>query len=333
MSMMHAAGANSRTRNQVLDFIKGSLVLFMVVYHWINYFIAVDWDIYRYLRFLTPSFILITGFLISHVYLARHPADDPQLRRRLLERGAKILLLFTVLNLTAGLVISASHDVRSFFADAYAIYVTGNGRAAFDVLVPIAYFLMLSPFILRASKAFRFPLPAAGAAAIACALAAYAAGVRSLNLELLAIAMLGLGVGVLPLDWIDRVVRRPGRLLTAYVLYLAAISRWNIPFPLQVIGVCLSLVLIYLVAVRWGTEGLVQRRVIELGKYSLFAYVAHIVVLQSLRLAFRSFDLRGSELLIPFVAALALTILAVELVAMARTKSDAVDRLYRVVFA
>src|SRR5262249_38700960 len=77
-----------------LDFVKGALVLVMVVYHWINYFIGLEWGGYRYLRFLTPAFIFITGFLVSHVYLARYSPVDPRLHRRLARRGLKLLALF-----------------------------------------------------------------------------------------------------------------------------------------------------------------------------------------------------------------------------------------------
>src|SRR5690349_11729639 len=52
-------------RNPALDFTKGVLVLLMVLYHWINYFVTREGDLYRYLRFITPSFIFITGFLIA----------------------------------------------------------------------------------------------------------------------------------------------------------------------------------------------------------------------------------------------------------------------------
>src|SRR5262249_38265827 len=109
----------------------------MVLYHWLNYFVTTDWDIYRYLRFLTPSFILIAGFLVSHTYLSRQSADDPRFRRRLMARGGKLLLLFTVLNLAANLLLKQNYDgaplgVRAFVAEAYDIYVLGTGRAAFD---------------------------------------------------------------------------------------------------------------------------------------------------------------------------------------------------------
>ena len=59
------AGSTKSQRIPALDFTKGTLVLIMVLYHWVNYFIGNQWGYYRYLRFLTPSFIFITGFMGS----------------------------------------------------------------------------------------------------------------------------------------------------------------------------------------------------------------------------------------------------------------------------
>ena len=51
-----ASGETNFSRDAALDFTKGVLVLLMIVYHWANYFLYVDGESYRYLRFLTPSF-------------------------------------------------------------------------------------------------------------------------------------------------------------------------------------------------------------------------------------------------------------------------------------
>src|SRR5271166_4503527 len=77
------AGSSSKPKRiSALDFTKGALVLIMVLYHWVNYFIGLQWPYYRYLRFLTPSFIFVTGFMISNVYLSKYVVDDPRLFKR-----------------------------------------------------------------------------------------------------------------------------------------------------------------------------------------------------------------------------------------------------------
>src|SRR5271163_81846 len=85
-------------RIPALDFTKGALVLIMVLYHWINYFIGPQWEYYLYLRFLTPSFIFISGFMISSVYLSKYDAADLRLSVRLFTRGLKLLAIFVALN-------------------------------------------------------------------------------------------------------------------------------------------------------------------------------------------------------------------------------------------
>src|SRR5882724_12530804 len=93
-------------RIPALDFTKGTLVLLMVLYHWINYFIGQEVTYYyKYLRFLTPSFIFIAGFMISNVYLSKYAAADPRLSKRLFTRGLKLFAIFLSLNLARILVV------------------------------------------------------------------------------------------------------------------------------------------------------------------------------------------------------------------------------------
>ncbi len=44
------AVAVADARDEALDGVKGALVLFMVLYHWANYYVGVEWAGYRYLR-------------------------------------------------------------------------------------------------------------------------------------------------------------------------------------------------------------------------------------------------------------------------------------------
>jgi peptidoglycan/LPS O-acetylase OafA/YrhL len=331
-----AAAARSVARNHALDFTKGALVLVMVVYHWINYFIVLDWDIYRYIRFVTPSFIFIAGFLISNVYLAKYQATDPQLRRRLLQRGVKLLLLFTILNLGASgwlKDVASGSGSGPLWQNLYAVYVLGSGKAVFDVLVPIAYFLMLSPVLLLAAGRSRQALPLITALGLAVASVMSFAGLGIVNLELITIAILGMLVGTVPQEKIVAACRRPLWMPVAYVAYLAAITVWNIVFPLQVIGVCLTLLIIYFAGLQWSGDGPIQRALAELGNYSLFSYIAQVAMLQVIRRGMRGTDFSGPAVLVPFVLTVVLLIVAVKLVALGRRHSPSVDRVYRLVFA
>ena len=156
-------------RIPALDFTKGALVLLMVLYHWLNYFIGVQWPYYKYLRFLTPSFIFITGFMISNVYLSKYAVADPRLPKRLFTRGLKLIAIFLALNvarifvvpsLGTGAVASNLLDPKNLFA----VFVSGNFPAgskliSFSILVPISYLLMFSGVLMlpyRFLQAHRF---------------------------------------------------------------------------------------------------------------------------------------------------------------------------------
>src|SRR5512141_590938 len=103
------SSANTRQtglpRDTAIDFAKGTLVLFMVLYHWLNYFVP-QGQYYNYLRFLTPSFIFISGFMVSQIHLRRHENGDLRLPKRLIVRGLKLLAVFVVLNTLVGAALA-----------------------------------------------------------------------------------------------------------------------------------------------------------------------------------------------------------------------------------
>ena len=329
-------------RNPALDFTKGALVLFMVLYHWLNYFTSTTGDSYRYIRFVTPSFIFIAGFLISNIYLSKYEISDPRLPKRLLQRGLKILGVFVALNLVINLLFSQSYAGRILFTSSnlVAIYVTGNtviagsGKAAaFYVLVPISYLLLLSAGLLILGRFFKYIFHTVFVLFLGGILVLDLAGLESANLELVTIGLLGVLFGYIPIEKINRLVRHPYMIVGAYLCYLIAIRIWNVIYPLQIVGVCLSVMLIYLVGAKEGEPGRARRHVNLLGKYSLFGYIAQIAILQVLYRSLRYVNLGTGALVLSFFAAFALTMISVEVVDRLRARSTVVDRLHKAVFA
>jgi peptidoglycan/LPS O-acetylase OafA/YrhL len=332
-------------RIPALDFTKGALVLIMVLFHWVNYFVGPQWGYYRYLGFLTSSFIFITGFMISNVYLSKYAAADPRLSKRLFTRGLKLLAIFVVLNLVRLLVgpalgtrILESNPLDT--GNLFAIFVSGNlpfagGKlVAFAILVPIGYLLLLSGVLTLPYRIYKYTFQAVCLLLLLSVSIVGWTGTRSENLELITIGMLGVVVGFIPIAAIDKFVRHPYILAFAYLCYTIAITIWNIPFLLLIVGVSLSLAVIYLLGSSSHKPGISRSEVILLGKYSLLGYISQIAVLQILRAGFRHVDLGTDTVLgISFLAAFALTIGSVEIVDRARAKMASVDRLYKAVFA
>jgi hypothetical protein len=334
--------ATKNYRIPALDFTKGALVLVMVLYHWINYFFGVHDN--RYLRFLTPSFIFITGFLISNVYLSKYGAADPKLPKRLAVRGLKILAVFALLNVTRTLLVrgpvvgqSSDYPWTQRLLD---IYVTGSGvgggqakAVAFFILVPISYLLILSALLIFAVRFYRYTFHVVFLLfLVAIAVLGYQ-DIQSPNLELLTMGLLGVIAGYAPIEKVDHFVRHPYLLVAAYLLYLAAITVWSVPFALQIAGVCLSLMIIYLLGQGNGEPGRVRASILLLGKYSLVGYIAQIAILQVLRLGLNRISSEAVVLASSFVLAFALTIASVAVLDRTRAQSATMDKLYKAVFA
>jgi peptidoglycan/LPS O-acetylase OafA/YrhL len=331
-------------RIPALDFAKGALVLLMVLYHWINYFVGPQWEYYGYLRFLTPSFIFIAGFMISNVYLSKYAASDPRLPKRLLARGFKLMAVFLVLNFVRLLIVpilGTGVVAKNAFApeSLFAIFVSGifnpsvGKLVAFSILVPISYLLMLSGALMLPYRSFCYTFHVVFGLMLSSIVIMGWRGIRGFNLEFVAIGMLGVLIGFMPISVIDDFIRRPFILAIAYLCYLLAITFLSISFPLLVAGVILSVTVIYLVGASGSESGTIRREVDLLGKYSLFGYISQIAILQGLSVVSHRFNLRNAGLVISFVLAFALTIACVEAVDRARAKAATVDRLYKSVFA
>jgi len=331
-------------RISALDFTKGTLVLLMVLYHWLNYFIGIQWGYYQYLRFLTPSFIFITGFMVSRVYLAKYDPTDGRLSLRLFTRGLKLLAIFIVLNVARIVVIpilSTGVLERNLFDpdNLFIIFLSGNlwglsGKlVSFSILVPISYLLMFSGALMFPYRLYRYTFHVVCGLLLLSLLMMGLFGEQSQNLEFIAMGMLGVLTGFAPIKAINDFVRHPYALAVAYLGYTIAITIWNVPFPLQVVGVPLTLAIIYLVGLSTSESGAVWTEVLLLGKYSLFGYISQIAILQILSASLRHIGSRVAVLCISFIAAFILTLLSAEILDRARTRMASVDKLYKAVFA
>lgn len=326
----------SRTRMVGLDWVKGALVLAMVFYHWMNYFVGPDSEAYRYVRFVTPSFIFLTGFLVSHIYLPRVIAGERGVRRRLAWRGLKLLGIVFALN---GIIhawgtrltparMQPGNSSREVLA-----HLAGFSPMAFSVLVPIAYFLILSAGLIACFIHFRRIFHIVAAVLSALALAAEWMGIQSGYLDMLSFGMLGASIGHLSTETINTLSRQHPKLALAYFVHLYALATWNTLLPLQFVSVILNLLLLYRIG-ELSAAGRIADTFHRLGEYSLLAYISQIAILQLLR---HSLHLSGMSGLPAAYAALfacaAILISFLAVVDLARRQVPAFARLYGAVFA
>lgn len=326
-------------RNDTLDFTKGALVLFMILYHWINYFVGVGGTAFTYLRFIPPSFVFLAGFMIANVYPAKYGLDSLTIYKRLIVRGLKLLFLFTLLNVVANLVIMRSYrqalpGIDSFLQDAAQVYIIGNVKAVFSILVPISYLLLISALILvlarRTKTSLQWIFLCLGATAIILDIW----GAWNSHLMLLGVGLLGVSCGFTPIEVLEKWVDHPYGVLVFNVGYLVLLTLWGEDSLLQVLGVYLSVAAFYLLGMKKTGRDQVRDMVTLLGKYSLFAYLGQIALLQLLFRSLPYLNLDYASLLITsFFAAYVLTIGMVKVAHEARKRSPRVDLLYQAAFS
>ena len=328
MKNEHVSGRGSR--NVALDYTKGMLVVCMILYHWLNYFVSAPAELYRYLRFITPSFIFISGFIIGHVYLSKYECSDYRMHARLLQRGFRLLLLFTALNVIGILLLNDPKiTLESYLQNALAIYVTGaRNEAFFWILVPIGYVFIVSPILLYPCRWYARFLELVCIALTIAVIALDYSGNLSSNLGLITFGLLGIMIGRLPIERINELAKYTLIVALCYGCYLVAISIWGATLSLQIVGVCISLLFLYVLATRVREDSPLARRVVLLGKYSLVGYICHIGLLQILK---RTAAYNGRV-----VVSLALTIvctwLIVEALDRLRSQFAWTDKAYKAVF-
>lgn len=327
-----------------IDFVRGALVLLMVLYHWLAYFVNPDGDFFRYLRFVTPSFIFLTGFMVSHLYLGKQTATPEQLSERLAKRGLKLLALFVLLNVVRQFLIpdardevmasgmwSATDIAASFITGNVA--VTGTRATAFNILVPIAYLLVLSAVLVSLRRRFGRIFHVTAIMMLIALVVLRLFGQKYTMLDHVLIGVLGAVAGFVPLARIEWLAGRVFVLILIYFTYLILVWQFGQPYLLYVAGVFVCLMLILSVGLRLGYSNLASSVVGLLGRYSLFGYIVQIAILQVLYRMFISGGIDEGDRVSSFVMSFVLTVLAVHLLDKLRSRSVLVDKAYRFVFA
>lgn len=329
------ASMPSSSRIEALDWVKGALVVFMVIYHGINYS-AFRPFAFQYLSFVPPSFILIAGFLVGQVYATKYDLKSWKPYLRLAFRGFKLLVLFTILNVINCILLERSFYFGLWlFADrAYTIFISGNGRVGvFEVLLPIAYFLLLAPALLwfRARVPLLIPLFAASVFLLCFILERRGANLD--NLILLSYGFIGIAMGLISMAKVNRFAARFVPVLAAYVAYRLASHFNGETYAVQVLASITTLSLLYCCGANLRMDNWSWRHMILLGNYSLFGYLAQIVLLRVIVKLFgglpQTWGIVCAVILITTVS----LYITIRLVDSLRRKARPLDIAYKTIFA
>jgi hypothetical protein len=318
-------------RDEVLDWTKGFLVVCMVIYHSINYSEHKELA-FRFLSFLPPSFILITGFLVG-LYRKRYDLTSWKPYVRLWLRGFKLLLIFCGLNVLY--YIGSQHAVGKgfwgFWTRAGDIFFTGNGRfAIFEVLLPIAYFLMLAPLLLGLANISPIAVPVCALLLFSLCTGLELAAVGTKNLSLLSAGVLGMAFSAFSSFGANR-VREAGWIVAGlYVLYRLMSYCFGEPYPIQMLAAAASVVMIYFFGSVVNSKNSLNDLIVLLGKYSLLGYLGQIAILRVLAALIGHRVMGWLGVLAGAVITLVLTFAVVRVADVLRKKTPIADTLYRV---
>ncbi len=325
-----------KKRDLRLDFVKGVLVIVMVFYHTMNYFI-VGYDIvYTIIGFVSGSFLFISGFLIGYSYKPKFFLDKYGVVKRLIIRGFKILLLFTILNLLIHLLVKKNYNNTKFGIDIfinnlYSIYVVGSGKvSSFEILVPIAYVLIISPLFLFLKQIKHFLL-------ILITIIVIIQAFYPIVTDSLSFVLIGLSGECIGLFTSEDVLKKLIRYKYINLGFLSAvifiIIFLKINLIIYVIYIISMLKFFYDFPVKIKSD--VPSPVITLlGKYSLFCYISQIIFLQILNriIINKKFDLGYEFIIIFFITNIFLYFLCKK-IEFLRNQLPFMNKLYKLAFA
>jgi len=327
-----------KNRIAALDWVKGALVLLMVVYHSINY-AGFPGAAFRLMGFLPTSFIFLTGLLLTNNYLSRYGTTDWRLHQRLFTRGVKLILLFIVLNL--GMVIVRSGGGGDGWAainemvDRWdEIFLSPAERVASStILNSIGYLLILGSPLLLLHRLRPWLLPAVAFVLFGgCCLLEQE---KALNyyVAMVTFGILGMAIGMIPLQKLEGFSRRWTVVLIAYAVYRLCSYFFGEMYPVQLAGTVLSLSILFGAGLVLSEKGIVYRQFVLLGRYSLFGYVFQLLVLQLLRRVIHAPQQSIGAVAILAALTLVLTWLGIVIVEKLRQTARGFDVSYKLVFA
>jgi len=335
---MHNEWRITRERDCAVDFVKGVLVEVMILFHVMNYFIGTEHVVLKYLDFVTGGFVFITGYVISAFSVAKYGSSSFQLYRRLLLRGVKMVMLFTLVNVAINLVIERNYNnvelgIGRFLENTFSIYIIGYKQlAAFEILLPIAYVLMISPLLLVVCRAGRsLMMLVISILLLYCTLAE---GVP-FNLIYVSIGLNGFALGLLlkgKYRYGSDENHHKLLFVCLAVLYCGIITIFEQAYPIYVLGIIAIVGAIYLIGRDLDYDKSVWRAVVLCGEYSLVAYLSQIVFLQALFRLSTNVALPISVPLCAFIITNVFVFMVCASLAFLRGRSLFVDRTYKIVF-
>jgi peptidoglycan/LPS O-acetylase OafA/YrhL len=329
---------SNRQRDDALDFVKGFLVEIMVVYHVLNYCFSIRHPALIYIDFVTGSFVFITGYIASSIYVTKYNDNSKKIVTRLAVRGFKLLSLFLIINFIVYCLSLKNYDgyeftIENFWKNIGVILFRGSAEVSvFELLVPIAYTLILSSIMMRLLKKRTLitavVIPFVGISTVL-------KQDNYFNMYFVSIGLAGLVAGYFAqyiqnyrgVIW-TKLLSSGG--IIAYCIIITIFGRDNL--ILYILGIMSVLFVVYSLPIDIFKVTSICKWVIFLGKYSLVCYLAQILFLQLIHHLFTNQMITISSAFIFFMATnIGLSILC-NLIQSLRNYNGGINRIYLAVF-
>ncbi len=328
--------SRSSSRDLPLDLVKGLMVIVMVIYHTMNYFSTAGAEEFGYVRFVTGAFIFISGYVIAVFYEKKLQTDWAGASARLITRGVKLLMIFTVLNIIISVTgignpYKEHIGIYRFFNTIPDIYIFGRpGTASFQILLPISYLLILSPITLIPTGYWKYTLIISSA---------LLAGWLDLHYEniILDCGTPGL-IGILAGTCINN-CKKQYRIhsgivcvccLLAILFSMSYLSRNYLTY---IISIIILIKILYDMANIIDIKNRISSSIISFGQYSLLCYIMQIIFLQGLSrvLGHQRWGF-GYELISLFCITNIFLLTFCTLLSFYRNQYNVLDKTYRFIF-
>jgi hypothetical protein len=248
-------------------------------------------------------------------------------------RGAKLILLFTALNVGLYVIALGPAALEQFAENFRSIYLAAGGRvASFSILTSIGYLLILAPLLLVIGSLNRWMLPALALVLfIFCSVVEWRGSV-SYHLALISAGIVGTAFGLLPLERVTGFARKWFIVVPLYCLYRTGSYFIGEPYAMQLTGVVTGLLVLYSLALTLSLKSQIYRQFVLLGRYSLLGYIIQLGIIQVVVRVFGPFETPLAVLILAVVT-LAGTWAVTLLIHWLRPKARFVDLTYKAAFA
>jgi len=338
-------------RDDHFDLCRAVLVVAMVVAHAFQCYYANDYN-RNVTFFVLNGFVFLAGFTITAVNAHRMATQNYETSIGIIQRGAKIIVLFLIINFFIASINVSWTTLLSRHSNSIVEFIgtiflgTDQRTFAFDILVPIGLTLILSVIILNCFKKLAHILILLTMLFTLHILSKWMGILNSYGFSMLLVGCIGSTMGLLTtfLNWdvfIQQITRRNYVFILGY-LFIAAYFTLSVFIGqsayrysyYHLIPTIILLLFGYIMSYRYHLDQYPIVKFLQqtMSKHMLFAYMFHIGILRASLLLLHKDGYSLWETSLLATAVLLITILSCHALNLLMLRSSLVRETYAFIF-